>query len=258
VKSAAISLAYVDTGTNFTSPANPGLTTTSIPSRRGVNGTFTLPTRLGTFTVGDQFSQSNPNSTSAIEQTMNAVTESWARNFGPKTILSATLHETLVGSGDVPSALQILPQETLSILQADQRVVGAALTATRQVGRASINLTGSRDWSRNNLNPAADVITSSLLAGENWVLSSFFQISSSIGVNWTAAEKSTVGTTRALTGHFQPAFSWRRPGLQVAPIVSFNQTRTELLAGGLSNQLNTGQYRGPLHLANPREITINT
>src|SRR5262249_49022300 len=93
VKSAAISLAYFDTGTNFISPANPGFTAASIPSRRGVNGTFTLPTKLGTFTIGDQFSQSNPNSANAIEQTMNAVTESWARNFGPKTILSATLHE---------------------------------------------------------------------------------------------------------------------------------------------------------------------
>jgi hypothetical protein len=258
VKSAAISLVYFETGTNFVSPANPGLTATSIPSRRGVNSTFTLPTKLGNFTVGEQFSQSNANSTSTIEQTMNAVSEGWARNFGPKTMLSATLHETLVGSGDVPPVLQTLPKETLSILQADQRDTGAALTATRQIGHASLNLTGSRDWTRNNLNPSADVITTSLLAGETWMLSNVFQIGSSFGINWTAAEKSTVGTTRALTGHFQPAFTWNRPGLQLAPIVSFNQTRTELLAGALSNQLTTGQYGGRISWTMPSEFKFST
>jgi len=154
--------------------------------------------------------------------------------------------------------LQTLPPETLSILQADQRDTGAAVTATRQVGRASLNLTGSRDWSRNNLNSAADVITSSAQVGENWMLSNFFQISSSFGINWTAAEKSTVGTTRALTGHFQPAFSWRRSGLQLAPVVSFNQTRTELLTGVLTNQLNTGQYGGRISWTMPGQFKFST
>jgi hypothetical protein len=189
---------------------------------------------------------------------MNAVTESWSRTFGLKTILGASLHETLTGFGNVPASLQQLPPETLQLLEADQRDLGVTLTATRQVGKASLTLSGSRDWNRNNLNPLADIITSSVLTGANWAYNSFFQINSTFGVNWTAAEKINVGTTRGLTGHFQPAFTWTRLGIQLAPIVSFNESRTQLFGGTLTNNLNTGQYGGRVTWTMPGDFKFSS
>jgi hypothetical protein len=126
------------------------------------------------------------------------------------------------------------------------------------VGKASLTLSASRDWNRNNLNPLADLITSSVLTGANWAYNSFFQINSTFGVNWTAAEKINVGTTRALTGHFQPAFTFARPGIQVAPIVSFNESRTQLLGGTLTNNLNTGQYGGRITWTMPGDFKFSS
>jgi hypothetical protein len=175
---------------------------------------------------------------------MEAVTESWSKNLGAKTAVNLSSHQTITSTGNVPEAAKALPPEELVALDADQSDLGANLTVTRQVGKVSLNLSGARDWFHNNLTPTANAITSSVLAGANWNYSTFFQLNSNIGLNWVAADKATVGGTRALSGYLQPTFTWRRTGIQVAPLATYNQTRTELLAGILTNNFTVAQYGG--------------
>lgn len=258
IKSATLSISYSDVSANFTSPANPGLTPLSNPDRRGVTASLTLPTKLGTFNLGDQFLESGANSATLPEQRMEAVTESWSKNIDPKTILSLSSHQTITDTGNVPAAATTLPPEQLNALEADQRDLGANLTVTRQVGRVSLSLTGARDWFHNNLTSTASATTSSILAGANWNYSTFFQLNSNVGLNWVAADKATVGGTRGLSWYLQPAFTWQRAGLQVAPLANSNQTRTELLGGVLINNLTTAQYGGRVSWTMPGDFKFST
>jgi hypothetical protein len=258
IKSATLSISYSDVGANFISPANPGLTPLSNPDRRGVTASLTLPTKAGTFNLGDQFLENGASSTTVPEQQMQAVTESWSKNLDPKTALSLSSHQTITNTGNVPEAAKTLPPEELTALEADQRDLGANLTVTRQVGKVSLSVTGARDWFHDNLTPAAGAITSSILAGVNWNYSTFFQLNSNIGLNWVAADKATVGGTRGLSWYLQPAFTWRRPGLQVAPLATSDQTRTELLGGFLANNLITAQYGGRVSWTMPGDFKFST
>jgi hypothetical protein len=258
IKNASLNVSYLDVSQNFTSPANPHLSPMSTPGRNGVNATLTLPTKAGTFVLGEQFLRSNLNDPNTPDQRMNAVTESWSWNLDPKTVFSAAAHQTLIGSGDLPAAVLLLTPVEQRALEADQRDVGANLAVTRQVGKVSMNLSGSRDWLRNNLNAQASVITSSILAGANWNYSTFFQLNSSFGVNWTAADKTTLGGTRALSYHLQPTFVWARAGLQMSPLAAFNQSHTELLGGFLTNDNATSQYGGQTSWTMPRALKFST
>jgi hypothetical protein len=258
IKNATLNVAYLDVSQNFSSPANPHLSSMSTPGRNGVNASLTIPTKAGVFVLGEQFLRSNANDPNAPDQRMNAVTGSWSWNLDSKTVLTAAAHQTLIRSGDLPAAALLLTPVEQRALEADQRDVGTNLAVTRQVGKVSMNLSGSRDWLRNNLNSQASVITSSILAGANWNYSTFFQLSSSFGVNWTAADKTTLGGTRALSYHLQPTFLWSRAGLQVSPIAAFNQSHTELLGGILTSDNATSQYGGQTSWTMPRELKFST
>ncbi len=258
IKAATLSISYSDVSANFTSPANPSLTPLSNPDRRGVTASLTLPTKAGTFNFGDQFLESGASSTTVLEQRMQAVTESWSKNLDPKTALILSSHQTVTSTGSVPEAAKALPPEELKALEADQRDLGANLVVTRQVGKVSVSLTGARDWFHDNLTSTASTITSSILAGANWSYSTFFQLNSNVGLNWVAADKATVGGTRGLSWYLQPAFTWRRVGLQVAPLASSNQTRTQLLGGVLVNNLTTAQYGGRVSWTMPGDFKFST
>jgi hypothetical protein len=258
IKSATLGISYSDVGANFASPANPSLTPMSTPDRRGVTASLTVPTKAGIFNLSDQFLQSGAGSLTVPEQNMQAVTESWSKNLTPKTTLNLSSHQTLTSTGDVPQTAKTLPADELSALEADQRDLGANVAVTRQVGKVSLNLTGSRDWFHNNLTSSASAITSSILGGANWNYSTFFQLNSNLGVNWVAADKATVGNTRGLSWYLQPAFTWQRAGLQVAPLATSNETRTQLLAGLLLNDFTTTQYGGRVSWTMPRDFKFST
>ena len=116
----------------------------------------------------------------------------------------------------------------------------------------------TRDWNRNNLFPSADTITSSLNLGTNWVTRGFFQLNSQVNVNWVAADGLTVGTTRNIAVYVQPAFVWKRPALQVSPLISLMKGRTILANGMLTNDTLTGQYGGRISWTLPGVLKFST
>ncbi|HUJ32185.1 MAG TPA: IPT/TIG domain-containing protein [Candidatus Acidoferrum sp.] len=255
---ASLNVGYVDVGPNFGSPANPSLSLLSNPDRRGPNASLTLPTSAGTFSLSDQFVESNYHDANFPEQEMNAITESWSKNLNPKTMLSFTSHQTLTTTGNVPANVKALPLDEQLALEADQQDFGANLSLTRQVGKVMLSLGGSRDWFRNNLITGANSTTSSILVGGTWNYAAFFQLNANVSVNWVAADKSTVGTTRSLSGYLQPTFIWKRTGFQIQPLASYNQTQTVLGTGIFTNNFNTGQYGGRLSWTMPGEFKFST
>jgi hypothetical protein len=94
--------------------------------------------------------------------------------------------------------------------------------------------------------------------GTNLVTSGFFQLNTQVNVNWVAADGVTVGTTRTITIYAQPVFVWKKPAMQVSPLISFTQGRTLLSNGTLTSDMLTGQYGGRFTWTLPGLMKFNT
>ncbi len=258
IRKATVNIVYRDVGPNFSSPANPSLTLLSNPDRRGVDSSLSDPTRIGTFTLGYSFLQSNINDLNLPEQYLHTLTQMWSKPLNPTTVVSLNAHETLVGTGTIPAAVLLLPPDQQKSIEPDQRDVGANLSVTHQVGKVSLSLGGSRDWFSNSSLSGQNVITSSVLLGANWTGATYFTLNSNFSVNWVAGDKTTVGGTRSISGYLQPTFIWKRANFQAAPLISVNTVRTELFMGVLTNDTLTGQYGGRLSWTMPREFKFST
>lgn len=255
----SMNVSYLDVSPNFASPTNPNLSPNSTSDRRGPSGTFVFTTRAGTFSLGDTYLQSNFNEANFAEQAMNSAIESWSKSLNKITVLSMSAHETVTTTGDVPPAVQALSNDEQLALEADQRDIGANLSLTRRVGKtASLTFSGARDWFRNNLVQDANTITSSLIPSVNWVARPYFQINANVSLNWVAGAGSTVGTTRSFSAFLQPTLTWKRPGLQLLPVININQTRTLIVGDILTSDLLSQQYGGRLSWTMPRKLKFST
>jgi hypothetical protein len=94
--------------------------------------------------------------------------------------------------------------------------------------------------------------------GTNLVTSGFFQLNAQVNVNWVAADGATVGTTRTITVYVQPAFVWKKPAMQVSPLITLTQGRTLLSNGTLTSDTLTGQYGGRFTWTLPGFMKFNT
>ena len=251
-----VNVAYRDVSPAFQNPANPGLTLASRSALRGVDSTVTQTTPAGTFAAGYSFLINNLHSSAVPELLLHNLTQSWSRPFGLKTNVVVSASESLTQTGTVPAALMGLPPE-LQGLQ-DLRNISGNASVTRQIGTTSVFVSAVRAWNRNNLLPAADVITSSVSLGANWISKSIFQFNSSLSLNWVAAEKFSIGETRNIAFSLQPALVWVKQGLQVAPLINLSQGRTLLATGTLTNDMLTGQYGGRFAWTLPGVLKFNT
>ena len=254
---ASLSVDFRDLSPNFGNPANPSLTQASNPNLRGIDASASLPTKAaGTFSLTYTFLQNNVQSTTAVELDLNTVTETWSKPFGTKTNLSVSSTQSLTETGTVPASLQGQPPSQNGSV--DQRDVSGSITLTRQVGMVSITASGTRDWLRNNIQPSAGAITSSASLGANLVTKSFFQCNVQANVNWVAADPVAIGDTRNVSIYAQPALVFKRPGLQLSPLISVQQAQTQLASGTLTTDTLTGQYGGRLGWTLPGWLKSST
>jgi len=252
-----INVAYRDVGEDFGNPANPSLTQASQPDLRGVDSAITQTTaKAGTFGLDYTFLANNVHPTTSDELFLHSFDESWSKPFGVKTNLVVDARQSLTQTGTVPLSLQGLPPDQTGAQ--DQRDVSGNINLSRQIGTVTISAGGTRDWNHNNLFPDASTITSSLNFGTNLVTRSFFQLNSQVNANWVAADGLTVGTTRNVTVYVQPAFTWRKPSLQVSPLVTLTKGRTILLNGTLTSDTLTGQYGGRISWTLPGVLKFST
>jgi hypothetical protein len=251
-----LNASYRDVGPNFGNPANPSLTQSSQPDLRGVDSAISETTKAGTFGLTYTFLENNVHPTTAVELMMNSFNETWSRPLDIKTNLVVGARQSLTQTGTVPASLEGQPPAQTGA--ADQRDVSGNVSLTRQIGTVSLSAGGTRDWSRDNLTPANDTITSSLNFGTNLTTKGIFQLNSQASVNWVAADGLTVGTTRNITVYVQPALVWKKPALQVAPLVTFTKGRTLLADGMLTSNTLTGQYGGRITWTLPGVLKFST
>ena len=251
-----INVAYRDVSPGFVNPANPGLTLASRSALRGVDSSVSQTTPVGTFSAGYSFLMNNLHSSDAPELLLHNLTQSWMKPFGVKTTVVVSASEALTQTGTIPAALLGLPPVQQGIQ--DMRNISGNVSVTRQIGTTSISVTGVRAWNRNNIFPTADVITSAVSLGANWLSKGIFQFNSSLSYNWVAAEKFSVGDSRNIAFSLQPALVWAKKGIQVAPLVSISQGRTLLATGVLTNDTLTGQYGGRFAWTLPGALKFNT
>jgi hypothetical protein len=129
---------------------------------------------------------------------------------------------------------------------------------SRQVGTVTMSAGATRDWNHNNLFPVASTITSSVNAGASLVTRGIFQLNSQVNANWVAADGLTVGTTRNITVYVQPAFNWKKPALQLSPLVTLTKGRTILANGMFTSDTLTGQYGGRISWTLPGVLKFST
>ncbi|MGO9084694.1 MAG: IPT/TIG domain-containing protein [Candidatus Sulfotelmatobacter sp.] len=251
-----VNVTYRDVSENFGNPANPSLTQSSQPNLRGVDSAVSQTTGAGTFGLNYTFLENNVHPTTSAELQMNTFDETWSKQFGSKTNLVLDARQSLTQTGTIPASLQGQPPEQTGAQ--DQRDISGNLNLSRQIGTVTMSAGGTRDWNRNNYFPTADTITSSLNLGTNLVTRGFFQLNSQINANWVAADGLTVGTMRNITVYVQPAFVWKKPSLQVSPLITLTKGRTILATGALTSDSLTGQYGGRVSWTLPGALKFST
>ncbi len=252
-----VNLAYRDVSANFGNPANPSLTQDSQPDLRGVDSSLTQSTaKAGTFGFTYSFLANNVRPTTSDELFLHSFDETWTEPIGNKTNFVLDARQSLTKTGTAPAALQGLPPEQTGAQ--DMRDIAGSLTLSRQLGKVSMSGGATRDWNHNTLFPASDTITSSLNAGTNLVTGGVFQLNAQGNVNWVAADGLTVGTTRTMTVYVQPAFVWKKPAIQVTPLITVTKGRTLLSNGTFTSDTLTGQYGGRLSWTLPGVMKFNT
>ena len=251
-----VNVSYRDVSENFGNPTNPGLTPDSQPNVRGVDSAITQTTGAGTFGLKYTFLANNVHPTTSDELLLNTVDESWSKPFGVKTNLALDARQSLTTTGTVPAALVgMLPSVTGA---QDMRDISGNINLSRQVGTTTLSVGGIRDWNRNTLFPLSSNITSSLNVGTNLVTHGFFQLNAQASVNWVAANRLTIGTTRNVTVNLQPTLVWKKPSMQVSPLVTLAQGQTILSSGTFTSDTLTGQYGGRISWILPGAMKFST
>lgn len=251
-----VNVAYRDVGENFGNPANPSLTQASQPNLRGVDSAITETTTAGTFGLNYTFLANNVHPTTSDELFLHNFDETWSKVFAVKTNVVVDARQSLTQTGTVPAVLQGQPPDQTGAQ--DQRDISGNINVSRQVGTVTMSAGATRDWNHNNLFPEASTITSSLDVGANLVTRGIFQLNSQVNANWVAADGLTVGTTRNVTVYVQPAFNWKKPALQVSPLVTLTKGRTILANGTLTSDTLTGQYGGRIAWTLPGVLKFST
>jgi hypothetical protein len=249
---ANVSVAFRDLSPNFGNPANPSLTQSSNPDLRGLDASANDPTKGGTFALTYSFLQNNVNSTTTAELNLNSFSETWSKPLGKSTNLSIGANQSVTKTRTIPAALP--PDQNGS---ADQRDVSGYINLTRQVGMIALSAGANRDWLRNNLQSSAGAITSSASLGANLATKGIFQCNSQLNLSWVAADPANIGETRNISLNLQPSLVWKQPSLQVAPLISVVQARTQLASGTATSDTLTGQYGGRLAWTLPGRFKTN-
>ena len=247
---------YRELSANFGTPSNPSLTQASQPNVRGVDASLNDVTKAGNFGMTYTFLDNNVHPTTTAELRMNSFDETWSKALGVKANLSVEARQSLTGTGTIPAALMGMPPAQTGAQ--DLRDLFGSVTVSRTIGTVSMNAGATRDWSRNNYMTSADTITSSINVGANLTTRGFFQLNAQGNVNWVAADGQTVGTTRNYTVSVQPAFVWKRPGVQVSPLVTMTAGQTVLTGGTATSNTFTGQYGGQLSWTMPGKLKFST
>jgi hypothetical protein len=252
-----VNVAYRDVGENFGNPANPSLTQASQPNLRGVDSAVSQSTKTaGTFGLTYSFLANNVHPTTSDELFLHSFDETWSKPFGVKTNLVVDARQSLTQTGTEPASLEGQPPEQTGAQ--DMRDISGNINLSRQIGTVTMSAGGTRDWNHNNLFPEASTITSSLTFGTNLVTKTFFQLNGQVNANWVAADGLTTGTTRNITVYVQPAFNWKKPALQVSPLVTLTKGRTILADGTLTGNTLTAQYGGRISWTLPGALKWST
>ncbi len=252
-----VNVAYRDVGENFGNPANPSLTQASQPNLRGVDSAVTENTKTaGTFGLTYSFLANNVHPTTSDELFLHSFDETWSKPFGVKTNLVLDARQSLTQTGTEPASLEGQPPAQTGAQ--DMRDISGNINLSRQIGTVTMSAGGTRDWNHNSLFPDASTITSSLTFGTNLVTKTFFQLNGQVNANWVAADGLTTGTTRNITVYVQPAFNWKKPALQVSPLVTLTKGRTILADGTLTSDTLTAQYGGRISWTLPGALKFST
>ena len=247
---------YRELSANFGTPSNPSLTQASQPNVRGVDASLSETTKAGNLGYTYTFLDNNIHPATSAELHMNSFDETWSKPIGLTANLSADARQSFTGTGAIPAALQGMPPSVTGAQ--DLRDLSGSINFSRTIGTVSMNAGVTRDWSRNNYMTSADTITSSINVGANLATRGFFQLNAQGNVNWVAADGLTVGNTRNYTVRVQPAFVWKRPAVQVSPLVTMTAGQTVLTGGTATSDTFTGQYGGQLSWTMPGKFKFST
>jgi len=237
-----VSFAYRDVGPNYSTPANPSLTSNSNPDRRGIDASLSRTFFFGTFTAGYQYLQSDVHTADKPPLSLHNLTGGWSKSLTKTTTLQIGGREMRTFTGTLPPLVQALTPDEQLALRSDQRDSGGNISISQRVSSLTLTAAATRDWFRNRLIANQNVITSGLNFGASWQGNSFFRINSNVSLNWISAEKFTVGETRLITTYLQPMLTWRKAGVSLSPLITISSNATHLGTGVFTTRGYNSQY----------------
>lgn len=252
LRKTALSLGYHDVSADYATPINPSLSPGSNGGRRSLDVSATSPTSIGNFTLGYNFAQSDVRRRDRPGQSMHNVTWNWSKSVTATTEITFGGLDTHTRSGKFPSS----PPSVA--LEVDQSQIRFNTSVTQRAGAMTFVVTGSREWSRDQVLDKQNVITSAIDLSANGRVTSFFQLNSTFSVNWTAGEPFSAGATRTITTYIQPMFTWQRTSLSITPLVSVTKTTTLLGRSQLTADTLAGNYGGRLSWQMPGQLKFST
>jgi hypothetical protein len=252
---ASITLAVRKVSPSFAIPATANLSQLSQSNRRGMDFTIARQTRIGALSGTYQVLGSDFNYADRAHLILHNVGVNWSKMVGKKTTLGlgATDARTLTTAHAVPS----------SVLKTDQRRFGVMTSVTemfnsKKGGSLMLNLIGTRNWLRDNINNNANNIVSTIGITPNWTPKPSVQIQGNYSVNWIVGETTTVGRTRVQTLFLQPTFQLARTGWSVIPLISINEMKAELAGGFQTSDLLNSQAGTRITYQLPGRLRFNS
>ena len=252
-----LAIAYRDVAEDYSSPGN--LSPLGAADRRGLDAAFIRPTRFGAFNVSYQFLQSDVRSVVRPAISLQTGMWSWSKSITRTTVLSLGGNLARTFSEDSrTTAADSSELPVILIPSTDQTRIGITTTATQSLGQLMLTVGGSRNWSRDEINPGQNNINSMTSVNVAWTPRTFFQLQSSMSVNWLAGDGLTVGQTRTFTAYIQPTLAWKRTGLQVMPLLTLSTTDSRLGNGTRMVDMLMTQYGGRAAWQMPGRLQFST
>jgi hypothetical protein len=161
--------------------------------------------------------------------------------------------EIAIGGLDTHTQTGKFPSASPSVaLKVDQSRIGFNTSVTQRIGAMTLVVTGSRDWSRDQVTDKQNVITSAINASANWKVKSFFQLNSNVSANWKAGEPFSAGATRTITTDIRPTLTWA--SFSLAPQITVTKMTTLLGRSQLTVDTLVESYSGQLSWTMPGHL----
>ncbi len=250
----AINLGWRDVAPGFLSNLNAAYTPFSPNNRRGLDLAVSRATAPGRLAATYQFLQSDLHSADHFRTTLHHVAVNFSRTVTPNTVVTVegdTAHTATNNTLGV--ALAINPNTMF--FPSNQLRTGLKAAVSHHRNNFTFTVDGVHNWFRDRVNTEQNTSTTGFNVNGQWQPNANFQLVASYGLN--AINGAQSNNNRAMSVYVQPVFLWRRAGLTLIPLLSYNKMLYSF-DGLKTEEMRMAQYGGRVMWQLPKRLRFST